>query len=49
MRHVKHGGTNSVDNCVILCSSCHFSAHEGGNYRFGTVDGTAEDYPYFNG
>src|SRR4051794_10913636 len=26
-----------VDNCVILCITCHYSAHEGGNYRYGTV------------
>ena len=37
LRHVKLGGTDSVSNCVIVCWSCHYSAHEGGNYRFGTV------------
>lgn len=47
--HVKHGGTNATENCVILCDSCHYSVHEGGNYRFGTVDGTSEDYPHYNG
>jgi hypothetical protein len=47
--HVKHGGTNAVDNCVVLCDSCHYSVHEGGNYRFGTVDGELEAYPYYMG
>jgi 5-methylcytosine-specific restriction endonuclease McrA len=49
MRHVKQGGTNGLDNCVILCWSCHYSAHEGGNYRRGTIDSSAEDYDFFNG
>ena len=47
--HAKYGGTNAVDNCVILCQSCHYSIHEGGNYRYGTVIGRREDFPYFNG
>jgi 5-methylcytosine-specific restriction endonuclease McrA len=49
IRHVKFGGSDSVDNCVILCQSCHYSVHEGGNYRFGTVVGRETDYPYFRG
>lgn len=49
LRHVKFDGSNSVDNCVILCQSCHYSAHEGGNYRFGTVIGREGDYPHFRG
>lgn len=47
VRHVKFGGLGSVENCVILCQSCHYSAHEGGNYRFGTVVGRESDYPHF--
>ncbi len=47
--HVKFGGHASVDNCVILCQSCHYSAHEGGNYRFGAVVGRQSDFPHFNG
>lgn len=46
---IKHGGGGNVENCVILCDSCHYSAHEGGNYRRGTVWGRIKDYPYFNG
>lgn len=46
-RHIKLGGLASVDNCVIICESCHYSVHEGGNYRLGTVVGEEEDYPTF--
>jgi 5-methylcytosine-specific restriction endonuclease McrA len=49
IKHVKFGGTDLLDNCVILCQSCHYSAHEGGNYRFGTVVGRKTDFPYFHG
>ena len=31
VQHVKFGGLACLDNCVILCQSCHYSAHEGGN------------------
>lgn len=47
VRHVKFGGSDSVNNCVVLCQSCHYSAYEGGNYRFGTVGGRESDYPHF--
>jgi 5-methylcytosine-specific restriction endonuclease McrA len=49
VRHIKRGGTNSLENCVIICQACHYSAHEGGNYRHGTVLGRREDFPHFNG
>ena len=49
LRHIKFGGSDAVTNCVILCQSCHYSAHEGGNYRFGTVVGRESDYPHFRG
>jgi 5-methylcytosine-specific restriction endonuclease McrA len=49
IRHIKFGGTDSLDNCVIFCQSCHYSAHEGGNYRYGTVVGRKQDFPYFDG
>lgn len=49
VQHIKFKGSNSVNNCVILCWSCHYSAHEGGNYRFGTVVGRKSDYPHFHG
>ncbi len=46
---IRSGGTNAVENCVILCGSCHYSAHEGGNYRSGTVVGWEDDFPHFRG
>ena len=49
IKHVKVGGTNNISNCVVICGSCHYSVHEGGNFRFGSVSGTAEDFPYFSG
>lgn len=49
IKHVKLGGTNDLANCAVLCWSCHYSVHEGGNYRFGTVVGTSTDFPYYHG
>jgi 5-methylcytosine-specific restriction endonuclease McrA len=49
VQHVKLGGSNIVDNCVVLCWSCHYSVHEGGNYRHGTVVGQKNDFPHFYG
>ncbi|WP_437658422.1 HNH endonuclease [Sorangium sp. So ce1182] len=48
MRPIRLGGTNSLNNCVILCGSCHYSAHEGGRYAHGTVVGRKKDFPHFN-
>lgn len=45
---VKCGGSADVTNCVVLCQSCHYTVHEGGNYRFGEVTSRAADYPYFS-
>jgi 5-methylcytosine-specific restriction endonuclease McrA len=47
VRHIKFGGTAALDNCVIICQSCHYSVHEGGNYRRGTVVGQKSDFPCF--
>jgi 5-methylcytosine-specific restriction endonuclease McrA len=49
IKHAKFGGTNHLDNCVVICWSCHYSVHEGGNYRFGTVVGTVDDFPHYHG
>jgi 5-methylcytosine-specific restriction endonuclease McrA len=49
IKHVKFGGSNELENCVIICQSCHYSVHEGGNYRFGTVTGTVSDFPHYFG
>ena len=48
VKHIKLGAWNNVENCVIICQSRHYSVHEGGNYRFGTVSGTPADYPYYS-
>ncbi len=29
----KMGGPITVENCVVLCRSCHLSAHQGGRWR----------------
>jgi hypothetical protein len=29
---VRAGGSGQVENCVILCRTCHYSAHQGGRY-----------------
>ena len=49
LKHVKLGGTNHVDNCVVICWSCHYSVHEGGSYRLGTVVGKPEDFQHYFG
>ncbi len=50
------GGGGNVENCVILCSSCHYSAHEGGRYRpydekkkNDALFGRIRDFPYYRG
>ena len=52
--HDRPGGPTAEElahhsNCVMICSACHYSAHEGGRYATGTVLSTAKDYPYFKG
>jgi 5-methylcytosine-specific restriction endonuclease McrA len=49
IKPVKMGGLATVANCIIICQSCHYSVHEGGNYRHGTVAGTPADYPHYKG
>jgi 5-methylcytosine-specific restriction endonuclease McrA len=49
LRHAKLGGLDTLDNCVIICQACHYSVHEGGNYRYSQIMGQLEDFPYFNG
>ncbi len=48
-RPISKGGRNNRENCVIICESCHYSAHEGGRYRKGTVIGRRKDFPFFVG
>lgn len=46
---IKMGGGGNVENCVILCESCHYNAHEGGNYAHGKEWGRISDFPHFYG
>jgi 5-methylcytosine-specific restriction endonuclease McrA len=47
IRHKKFGGRGNVENCVILCSSCHYSVHEGGNYAKGVMMGEPKDFEFY--
>ena len=48
VRPVASGGTATVENCVILCDTCHYRAHADGSYRSGIV--APQDYfEYFDG
>lgn len=47
--HLQQGGSNDLANCVILCESCHYSAHEGGNFRSKDVLASESDYLHYNG
>ena len=49
VRPISQGGTDAIRNCVIICKSCHYTAHEGGNFRFSDLRLTQSDYEYFNG
>ncbi len=51
MRHDQQGGTNLLNNCVILCESCHYTVHNGGNYQNNQkfLIGKATDFPHFTG
>lgn len=49
VRPIHSQGTADVSNCVVICQSCHYSAHEGGWYKKhdGAVVGRQSDYPYY--
>jgi HNH endonuclease len=51
IRHAHAGGDPSVQNCVVVCKSCHYSAHGGGNYRDNSegMQGRQKDFPCYNG
>jgi 5-methylcytosine-specific restriction endonuclease McrA len=36
-RNADHSWLASSDNCVVLCATCHYAAHEFGRYRHGAV------------
>lgn len=48
-RPVRKGGAATVGNCVVLCESCHYNAHEGGKFGTGTVIGRKKDFDFFKG
>jgi len=33
----QHAWLASVDNCVVLCETCHYRVHQDGRYRDGAV------------
>jgi 5-methylcytosine-specific restriction endonuclease McrA len=51
IRHARAGGDASLENCVIICWSCHYSAHGGGNYKDNSeqMQGTKNDFPGYRG
>ena len=49
IKPVKFGGRATLENCAVICQACHYTAHEGGNYRFGTVAGKPSDFRFYNG
>lgn len=44
----EHSWIQGVDNCVVLCESCHYAAHEYGRYKAGAVP-APDFYPYSHG
>src|SRR5262249_46866974 len=51
IRHARAGGDASLQNCVIICWSCHYSAHGGGDYRDNSeqMQGCESDFLFFRG
>jgi 5-methylcytosine-specific restriction endonuclease McrA len=51
MKHCQLGGSSDLSNCVILCYSCHYSVHNGGDYRNRAryLITVTSDYKYFTG
>jgi len=51
MKHAQQGGTNKLSNCVIICESCHYSIHGGGDYRNKdkSFTGKESDFQFFRG
>jgi hypothetical protein len=47
-RPMQQKGKGTVDNCVIVCRSCHYSAHFGGNYGKKII-ANIEDFRFFFG
>lgn len=49
VKHIQQGGQSELANCVIVCESCHYALHEGGNYRSKAIRGTVNDFPHYRG
>jgi HNH endonuclease len=51
IRHFNAGGLSSLANCIVICKTCHYSAHIGGNFRNNSeeVQGAPEDFVCFDG
>ena len=49
IRHKQQGGRGNVENCVILCQSCHYTVHEGGNYRSKNIMADVTDFEHYYG
>ena len=53
LKRQQDGGSDDLDNCVILCSrntgnNCHHAAHNHGNYRQ-AIQLSPSQFRYFNG
>ena len=42
------GGSDDVDNCVVLCDKCNQAAHNFGNFR-SLIVAPRDYFPFFNG
>lgn len=45
---VADGGTHDLDNCAVLCETCHQQAHNWGRYR-DPVELLRTEFKYLNG
>ena len=48
IRRVADGGSHTLDNCVILCETCHQQAHNWGNY-LQPLEILRHEFKYLNG
>ncbi len=51
VRHAMANGDGDAGNCVVVCHSCHYSAHGGGHFQDNTeqMQGKPSDYPCYDG
>jgi len=48
IRRVADGGSHTLDNCAILCETCHQQAHNWGNFRQ-PVEILRHEFEFING